>query len=212
MDQETSDLIVGVVGLVIFLAFCFGVGYLLYLWKNIRFTKAWQPLVSVIGGTVSGDGGGGATSWLSGTYKGKTAGAQMSPNAATGGVNSDSRRRYNAFEVILRDVSGAQDWCVEYHTRCVGVGQTGWHIAAKDEALAKRLRERGVIDLVASLGYPTEDVVGTKGPVLIYTARDGQLRFRENAGPVWLPTPERFREELDTLLLVATINAEVNSA
>ncbi|HRO24233.1 MAG TPA: hypothetical protein PLR07_08070 [Promineifilum sp.] len=61
-----SDMVFGAIGLIIFLALIFVAGALLYKLVNARFNRAWGPLMPLI--KVVGDGGGGATSWLVGTY------------------------------------------------------------------------------------------------------------------------------------------------
>jgi hypothetical protein len=209
-----SDLIFGVFVTVIFLALVFGAGVLLYKFKNMRFVKAWQPLVPIIGGSIRGDGGGAATSWLSGTYKGKDVHASMSPNANDSGRSGSTMTgfAFNAFELILRDVPGTQDWSITYHIPLLGGAGQEWRISTKDTALQERLQAQGIVNLVASLGYPSAAAVGAGLPVLRYTAREAQLHYREDAGSEWLPTPDRFREELETLLRVASINAQVNAA
>ena len=206
-----SDLIFGILVTAIFLALVFGAGVLLYKFKNTRFVKAWQPLVPIISGSIHGDGGGAATSWLRGTYKNKAIQASMSPNANDSGRSGSVMTgfAYNAFEITMSDVPGKQDWSVTYHMPFVG-GTQEWRILTQDAALHERLQAHGVIDLAASLGYPSGSVVGAGLPVLGYNAREGQLRFREDAGPEWLPTPDRFRQELETLMRVAAINAQVN--
>ena len=65
-----SDMLFGAIGLVIFLVVVFIAGYFLYKFKNARLTTAWGPLVGLVNGEVVGDGGGAASSWLSGTYQG----------------------------------------------------------------------------------------------------------------------------------------------
>ena len=60
-----------VVGLAVFLAVAFGIGFLVNKVKNAKFARAWAPLRPVIeGSAVVEDGGGAATSWLTGTYQG----------------------------------------------------------------------------------------------------------------------------------------------
>lgn len=74
-----SDMLLGACGLILFLAVIFVAGYFLYKFKNARLTNAWGPLVSLVNGKVVGDGGGGTSSWLSGTYQGRPVVAKLAP-------------------------------------------------------------------------------------------------------------------------------------
>lgn len=58
----------------------------------------------------------------------------------------------------------------------------------------------GAVALIERLGFPA----------VVYSAREKTLLFSEDAGPVWAPMPERFREELDVLLQLAEIQERVN--
>ncbi len=208
-----SDLLFGIFITALFLVFVFAAGVVLYKFKNMRFSKAWQPLVPIINGRVQGDGGGAATSWLVGAYKAKAVHARMSPNANDVGRSGSSTTgfAYNAFEIVMRDVAGAQDWSMSYHAPYVGSGTLQWRIITKDVALQQRLHEQGVVAMIASLGHPSSSITAAGLPVMSYSARDQQLCYREDCGPDWLPVPERFREELETVLRVADINAQVNT-
>lgn len=81
----------GTAVLAVFLVFVFILGKLIYTFKASRFTKAWGPLIPIIQGTVANDGGGAATSWLTGTYRGKKVQASMTAGAAAapGKVNQE---------------------------------------------------------------------------------------------------------------------------
>jgi hypothetical protein len=80
MDQETKDLLFGAAVLIPFLIAVFAAGFVISRFKNRRFTAAWAPLVPIIGGKVVDDGGGAATSWLTGTFQGRSVHAVMIPN------------------------------------------------------------------------------------------------------------------------------------
>jgi hypothetical protein len=49
-------------------------------------------------------------------------------------------------------------------------------------------------------------------PEVSYQARGKTLLYSEDVTPNWIPAPERFQEELELLLALARINAEVNPA
>jgi len=208
MNQEVSggDIVIGVIVLAIFLAAAFGAGRLLSRFKDGRFSAAWGPLVPLIGGTVAGDGGGAATSWLSGTYRGAQVRASMVPDRNR--YQDNSGQRYNYFDVALLEIPGRQDWSILFHTQVMGLGQSGWQISAADAALEERLRAQNVLDLLERLG---PSGLPRQAP-LEYSARSGTLLYREDAGGQWIPTPQRFQETLDVLLALAAINAQVNPA
>jgi hypothetical protein len=173
MNREVpaSDMLLGSVLLAAFLACVLGAGWLLSRWKNSRYEKAWRPLIPVIDGVVSGDGGGAATSWLTGTYKGRRVRASMVPGRNR--HREESGIRYNYFDVALLDVGAGRDWRME-----------------EGEGQAEGLR--------AKLGNPRVE----------YIARTRSLVLSEDAGAGWIPSPERFREELELLLSLAEASEE----
>ncbi len=183
-------MVVGSVALVVFLIFVFAAGKVLYSFKAARFTKAWTPLVPVIQGTIVHDGGGGSTSWLTGTYQGKRVRAGMMPDRNR--YSGESGNRYNYFEVELLDVPGGQDWRVEENGR----------IETKDPLLRQWLEAYGLLAMVERFG----------SPIIRYSQGQAKLSFSEDEGPVWLPSPERFEAELGLLLQLAEMNREVNPA
>lgn len=195
-----SDMLFGVIVTILFLIFVFALGFLITSFKNRRFTKAWSPLIPLIGGKVIADGGGAASSWLSGTYRGQPVVATMVPNRNV--FSGETGHSYNSFDVALREVPGKQDWKLEYKTPILGFGQEGWKIEADDPALRQRLQAAGLLDLVLPMGIQT----------LQFTARNRHLQLHEDVTPLWIPPPERFQQELEFLLAVARINAEVNPA
>lgn len=205
MSQDSpGDLFFGAIILIVFLILVFGAGFLLNSLKNARFAKAWTPLIPIIGGNVSGDNGGGASSLLSGTYQGRAVRATMAPQLNR---YSQSGHYYNYFDVTIAGAPGKHNWQLKYNTPILGFGSTGWELVADDAALQQRLLTRGVIDLIERLGTTPIQTL----PTLDYTARSGALLFREEVAG-WIPEPERFRQQLEILLQLANINAEVNPA
>ncbi|HYE71934.1 MAG TPA: hypothetical protein VEF04_01330 [Blastocatellia bacterium] len=198
MSQETSDFIFGAFVLAIFLVFVFALGFLINKFKNARFTKAWSPLINIINGKVIEDGGGGATSYLLGTYRGRRMQASMSPD-----INrySDGGDKINYFEVAAMDVPGKEDWTLSYETAVLGFGQTGLQIKSKDKALEAALNQAGVISMIAGFGNPT----------IKYSRSSQKLTFSEDVTPQWIPTPDRFRAELELLLRLVEVNQTVNT-
>ena len=158
---------------------------------------------------MRGDGGGGATSWLDGSYAGREVHASTAPGAQDSGRagSSSTGYAYNAFAIVLVGRSGGRDW----QLRHAGNGsQPAWQLVSDDAALVQRLSAGGLVERIDPLGYPSPAITEVRLPVLAYSARDGQLHYREDAGSAWVPPPDRFRFELDTLVAVADLNDQVN--
>ena len=201
MNQEVppDDMLFGAAVLAVFLVFVFILGKLIYSFKAGRLTRAWAPLVPILQGTVTNDGGGAATSWLTGTYRGKKVQASMIPERNR--YSGESGHRYNYFDVALMDIPGSQDWTVEYRTAILGFGETGWSIQTGDELLRTRLQASGILETMARFGSPK----------VMYKKQARKLEYSEDVTPQWIPSPERFQELLELLLLLERVNQEVNS-
>ena len=204
MDQ-ISDFWFGVAVLIPFMIGVFTLGWLINRFKNRRFTRAWTPLVSIIGGTVVEDGGGAATSWLTGTFDGRKVYASMIPERNR---NSEGGFRYHHFDAALQDVPGRVDWRVAYTGGVLGFGKETWQVQADDPAVAERLQRAGIVDLIRPLAEARAVPPGL--PTVKYSARTATVTYSEDAGTSWIPTPERFRQQLALLIRLAQVNAEVN--
>lgn len=200
MNQENPDLLFGVVVLIIFLILVFMAGKVLYAYKNGRLTRAWDPLVPIIRGTVVGDGGGAATSWLSGTYQGRNIQASIVPNRNK--YSGESGVRYNYFDVALTDEPGLHDWSIRYETALLSFGPPTWRINTQDKALRAALEQADLIATLARFGTPAIE----------YRRQQKQLIYSEDVTPRWLPTPDRFTEQLELLLQATDLNHRINPA
>ena len=200
-----SDTILGVIVLVPFLVFIFIAGYFIYKFKNARLTRAWGPLLGLVNdGKVAGDGGGGASSWLTGTYRGRPIAAKIAPNL---NKYEDGGDHYNYFDVALRQTPGKHDWAIDYNRAVLGVGQNGWQVKTKDPVLEAALRAAGIAALVAPFGEtPAHFPDGS----LAYSAREQLLRYQADITPAVAPTPQAFTAMLDMLFKVDEINRQVN--
>lgn len=199
-----ADMVYGAIGLVIFLVVVFIAGYFLYKFKNARLTSAWGPLVGLVNGKVVGDGGGAASSWLTGTYRGRAIAAKIAPKL---NKHEDGGDHYNYFDVALRQAPGKVDWNVGYSRAILGMGQSGWQVKAKDAALEAALRAAGVAALVAPFGETPAHFIGES---LTYSAREQLLRYQTDITPRVAPTPQEFTAMLDMLFQVDEINRRVN--
>lgn len=204
-----SDFVFGAIGLAIFLVVVFVGGYLLYKFKNARLTNAWGPLVAMVDGKVVGDGGGAATSWLTGTYKGRPIQASMVPgrNQYSSIGDNTSNAKYNYFDVALAAIPGKHDWNIQYDRSYLGVGKTGWRISSRDAALEAALNAAGLLPLIESFGTPPGFY---SLPTVQYSAREQLLRYGGDNGRQWTPTPEQFVAQLEMLRQLAAINERLN--
>ncbi len=205
MEQESSDLLFGVAVMIPFLIGIFVFGWLISRFKNRRFAGAWQPLVPVIGGKIVEDGGGAATSWLTGTFAGRQVHASMTPDRNR---SNESGLRYHHFEATLQHVPGRVDWQVEYKAGMLGFGQASWQTHADDPVVADRLQRAGVIDLIRPLAEAR--AVPPWLPTVKYSYRTSTVSYSEDAGTSWIPSADRFREQLALLIRLAQVNADVN--
>lgn len=200
-----SDMLLGVIVLVPFLVFIFVAGYFIYKFKNARLASAWGPLVGLVNDvTIAGDGGGGASSWLTGTYRGRPIAAKLAPKL---NKHEDGGDHYNYFDVALRQTLGKVDWNVGYNRAILGMGQSGWQVKAKDATLEAALRAAGVAALVAPFGETPAHFIGES---LTYSAREQLLRYQTDVTPRVAPTPQEFTAMLDMLFQVDEINRRVN--
>src|SRR5262245_29922515 len=122
-----EDLISGSIILAVFLVGVYFAGRILSRLKNARYARAWAPLIPVIGGKVVDDGGGAATSWLTGTYMGRSVCASMVPNRNR--YPGESGFRFHYFEVALLETPGKSDWFVKERS------------ISADKALERRLQD-----------------------------------------------------------------------
>lgn len=199
-----SDTLLGILGLAVFLVFIFVAGYFIYKFKNARLARAWGPLPGLINGRVTGDGGGGATSWLSGVYNGRPVVAALAPNL---NEHDEGGSKYNYFEVALTGLPGRYNWSLMYNRAVLGMGQTGWQVKAEDPALAEALRGAAVAALVAPFG---ETPTHFMRPTLEYSRHERALRYRADITPRVAPTPEQFTHLLEMLHSLAEINEQLN--
>lgn len=186
-EVPSEDLIFGSVILAVFLVCVFAAGLLLRRVKNARFARAWRPLVPVIGGTVVADGGGSASSSLTGRYRGRAVCATMAPQRNR--YHDETAFRFNYFDLALLETPGKADWHLKSRPR------------SPDSALAQRLHDAGAMAILASIG-PAE---------VAYNARRRTLTLVQEPGPEWVPSPPRFEAQLNVLLRLAELNAAVNA-
>lgn len=200
-----SDMVLGTLVLIPFLIFVFLAGYVIYRVKNRRLTSAWEPLVALVNGKVTGDGGGGATSWLSGVYKGREIVASMSPNLNRYESGGD---HYNYFDVALTGEPGARDWSLLYSYKTLGIGSEGWKVKSESAGLTTDLLASPLPSLVEPFGRTPQHFTQ---PSLEYSRRERTLRYRTDVTPQVIPDAVEFTAMLDMLLRASEINRQLNS-
>lgn len=199
MDQ---DFVFGALLVALFVVFAVVAGYLITRFQQARYARAWKPLLDVVDGTVQPSTGGGANSPMRGTYKGYHIAGSMAPGASKG---EDSR--YNHFMLGITALPGARDWKLAYVHRFWPLGSAPtWRIESKDEALGGHLEAAGVARIIEQLGILPE----APDPPVSYSASAGSLLIQCDAGRDWIPSREYFVQLLETLVVLAKINAEVN--
>lgn len=199
--SEMNDTVLGTIILTVFLASVFAVGWVLYRIKNAALARAWTTLLPLVeGAAITGDGGGAATTWLSGSYQGHKIQASSSPDVAK--YPEESGHSANRFTAALLEVPGAHDFRITSAPTLGQFGRGSWRVDADDAGLQATLTAAGVIALVCAFG----DLE------IFYDRRERMLRFVEDVRPMRVPPPERFRQELDMLIELARIAASVNVA
>jgi hypothetical protein len=185
-EVPTKDLITGSIILAVFLICVYFAGRILSRFKNARYARVWEPLRPIIDGVVVDDGGGAATSCLTGTYKGRGVRASMVPGRNR--YPDETGFRYNYFDAALLEVPGKSDWTLKDSPH------------SKDKSLEQRLRDSPAVAILKAVG-PAE---------VIYDSRQQKLTIIQEPGSGWIPSAAQFEIQLNTLLRLAEINAAVN--
>lgn len=210
MPDTSSDTILGILVLSVFLPSIMAIGYAIYRFKNARMTSAWQPLLVLFEDVqTAGDGGGAAASFLRGRYRGRSFQAIMSPGVEVGHSSDGGGPRFNLFELALLDVPGSRNWSVNLHEGRTRGTEASWTLGADDPWLATALSDAGALATVAALVRP-DYTLARHGPVLSYRSRDARLVLHADADDGYAPPAEWVRRALDGLLRLAEINSRLN--
>ncbi|HEY2029028.1 MAG TPA: hypothetical protein VGH20_07440 [Myxococcales bacterium] len=199
-EMSTQGIVLGVAVLVAFLVVCYAIGKAAAWFKNGRFNRAWSPLLPVLGDArITSDGGVAVTSRLSGTYRGASVHALMTPNVAH---KYSPGRNGNVFSVAVENVPGGADWSIVWNVGLPLVGNASWVIRSPDVLLTKRLEDADAVAAVDSFGRASTH----------YRVRDRTLEWSAYIEPRVILAPDHFRHVLDALLSLAAINKTVNPA
>ena len=194
------DNILSAIGLAIFLVVAYVVGGWLNRFKNAKFRRAWAPLLPLLqDAKVVDDGGGAATSWLTGTYRGHHVQAWMTPQRNLYSGESGGAR-FNDFALSLANLKGEQDWDFQFRST-PEPGKSPWRVTADTTALAQRLERAGIESQLPGLGFPK----------ITFQRQGGLLQYQVDVTPALVPPPDAFRRTLDFLIWMADVNRQVNT-
>ncbi len=179
-----------VLGIIAFVGACVVLGLLVNKIKHLRYTRAWQPIIGVIGGEVHEDPqGGGASSWISGRWKGYTIHARMTPQVR----ESEYSNYENLFAVGVAEQDGRSSWRT--------IPRIAVKILSDDDALGDRLRRAGVVARLEKARIRSA----------WFERHSRYLFVEEDVSPGWIPSPERFVELLDLAVDLARMQQESNA-
>jgi hypothetical protein len=168
------------------------IGFIWYIRRfNDRLATLWPPLAAVVGGAAK-------STTLAGTYQGYPVKARMASES------DDSSTDY-FWEVTQTVDPRGRDWSASYTgDKLLGRGEQAWRLKTKDDALARRLADAGLLRHLEA--WPTR-------PAISFKARNGALLYRERAKGIYnLPDSETFTRQLELLIAIARVNQEHNTA
>jgi hypothetical protein len=198
--SEMSDFTLGLIVMPFFLVFIFALGYVIYRVKSAVMAREWTPLRPLLdgGGTISGDGGGGATSYLTGTYRGRRVRASMSPDISK--YSGESGHYANFFTVALLDVPGADNFKITAAPSLPRFWHSEWRVDTTNGAVREALEAAHAVERVSAFG----DVE------VSYDRSARRLQFVEDVRPLKVAPRERFQQELDLLIDLAELTEPIN--
>lgn len=199
-EVSRGDILFGAAVLAVVLPLMYVLGRGLAARQNQRFRRAWTPLVPIVNGTLRFDRTAGVSSTLAGTYRGVAVSASSAPDIS---VHEFSDTNGHRWEVAVHGLPGDHDWSIWPPDQVPLVGSRAYCVKSGDPALVARLTAAGVVPLAAALG----------AAVVRFDAAASTLELDATFGTAmhWMPTPDRFRAELDVLVALAAINATVNA-
>ena len=155
-----------------------------------RYEKQWAALAPQIDGKTQGAA-------LVGTYNGAAIHVRLAPETGTATPPAVF------YELTLHTGMHGGNWqLLVTGQKFLGGGAQEWRVRSKDEGLARRLTEGGVVE--HAQGLP-------EGAEVSFTAKSGALLLRQKAdGPDAVPAPDVFRPQLERMDTLAQINRAVN--
>jgi len=200
MSQETSDLILGAILLVVMIPVIYFVARMISTIGDAWGAHLLAPLASAIGGTVDRH-----QPCILGKYQGRDVRVSFSPGQSVG--SGEGATTINAFHIEILNLPGGKDWRIKYHLSGIfGQGPKQLIIEVPDQALGEHLERSGVLTEVAAVSSPTQDYV-----TVTYEARQKKLTYTDDMTPRRLPTNQEFSAQLKLAARLAEINDQVNA-
>lgn len=200
MSEDTSDLVLGVIIVVVALPVLYFVARFI-----TKISEAWAgrvlaPLAPILGGGAKLSAGS-----LRGSYQGIELRAFYAKDK-NDRWDSENSTGFNAFYIEAMGLPGQKDWSIKFHVSgLLGQGPKKLVIHTADQGLAERLAQTGVIEAVSRVSTPSEDFV-----TVAYDARRKALTYTDDVSPKSVPAGEQFRAQLDLVIRLVEINAVVN--
>lgn len=147
---------------------------IVWAWRrnNAKFSQLWPTIAPQVNGTFKGG-------TLTGTHNGQPVQAKLSH------VSDDDSTTYT-YELSLTGTPGGRDWSL-----VSAKNGNDWTIKTKDQELASRLADAGVLGLMAAWDGK---------PSIAYRAKQGTLIYKVNPKSQYaVPSPELFGAQLDLL-------------
>lgn len=200
MSDDTSDLVLGVIIVVVALPVLYFVAQFIRKIMEAWAGRVLAPLASVLGNEAKLSAGS-----LRGSYQGIELRAfyAKDKNDRWDSVNSTG---FNAFYIEAMGLPGQHDWSIKFHVSgLMGQGPKKLFIQTADKGLGERLAQSGVIEAVSRVSAPSEDYV-----TVAYDARRKALIYTDDVSPKSVPVGEKFVAQLALFTRLVEINARVN--
>lgn len=154
--------------------------------RHSSVSRAWEPLVSVVNGTLERKY---RTAVLQGSYQEYPIQATL----LTGGAEDP-----DTFQIRMQTAARGANWLLRYGSEKF-LDKDRWYIKADHPILQERLDQSGI---------PVEMQQWNSHPTIRYERDSGTLLYEENGK---VPNPEHFRAQLALLVHLMRINDQVNT-
>lgn len=197
MSQDTSDLVLGALVLVVLIPVLYFVGRFVATIGDAWSARILARLAPAIGGTVYRSG-----LCIKGRYRDRDVRVSFTTGQSVG--SGEGATAINALCIEVVDLAGRQDWRIKFHlSGLLGQGPKQLYIEVQDTALGKRLERSGVLDAVSAVSAPTQDYV-----TVAYEARRKILTYTDDVSPRRVPSHKDFAVQLELVARLAEVNAQ----
>jgi len=199
MSQETANLALGALILIILLPILYIVGRVMGTIGDVWSARILAPMAPAIDGTVDR-----SPPCIRGSYLDREVRVSFTPGQNVG--SGDSAMQINAFYIEVSNVPGRQDWRIKFYTSGVfGQSPNQLYIEVQDKALGERLDRSGVLAVVATVSAPTQSYV-----TVAYEVRRQTLTYTDDVSPHRIPSHDHFVAQLELVMRLAVVNEQVN--